>query len=429
MTATAPLARNLARDTREGRSQPGQELRRALYRARELGKLDAFVHLAGTLPADAPAGPLCGVPVGIEDTIFVRGMPCRAGSLMLEDFEPPIDAAVVEALLAAGAQVVGKTRVDEFGQEDDENEHGPRHPGHPQVRLRGSGAGAVAAVAAGVVPVALATDGGGAVRRSAAACGVAAYKPTRDAVSREGVIMGTSSLDEVAVVARDIEDLQLVAGTLSETAAAAPAGSGVTLGHLGRLPDGLRAAVQSLGWNLRECRELLPHLEKAPAAHAMIQSAEISSNLARFDGTLFGYRDEADEAGHVEAAIRARSQGFGTALKAQILLGTHVLSAGQYDGYFEQARKVRQLLVGELERLFETVDLLLLPVGKGSGEAAGIVPEQAAHDLLANLAGLPAVTLPGGGPAAGVQLMGPQFSDGELLERARELAAAADDSR
>lgn len=410
------------------------------------------------------AGPLTGVPLAHKDIFCTAGVTTTCASRMLEHFVPPYDATVVERLAAAGIVCVGKTNMDEFamGSSNETSYFGPvRNPWDTALSPGGSSGGSAAAVAAGLVPIATGTDTGGSVRQPAALCGITGFKPSYGRISRYGMIAFASSLDQAGLLALTAEDvalvLQAMAGfderdsTCADVAvpdyAAALAGGleGKTIGVPSEyFDDGLdpdyAAAVeaaldvyQQLGANIKSVS--LPNLALAVPTYYVVCPAEASSNLARFDGIRFGHRAAAAE--DLETLYkRTRSEGFGEEVQRRIMTGTYVLSAGYYDAYYLQAQKVRQLISNDLARCFEEVDVIAGPTTPTPAFALGAKVDDPVQMYLndiytvsANLAGLPAISLPCGsvqGLPAGLQLIGPHLAEAEVLNFAHRYQLETD---
>lgn len=414
--------------------------------------------------------PLAGVPVVIKDNICTAGMRTTAGSSVLSGFVPPYSATVVERLEAAGAVVVAKANCDEFGM-GSSNEHsafGPvRNPWDPARVPGGSSGGSAVAVAAGVAPLALGTDTGGSVRQPASFTGVMGYKPTYGVLSRYGVISYASSLDQVGVLARSEGDIRLAmssmmgrdprdattvdAAALQRAAGVHAAGDGDRLEGLrigivqelsgeGNAPGVLAAlermaeAMAAAGASLQQVS--LPHAQYGVPTYYLVATAEASSNLARYDGTLYGSRIGEDASGQEAVARRTRGHGFGPEVQRRVLMGTFALSAGSRHAYYDKAMRVRRVIADEFARAFEEVDLLLTPtaptVAFRIGERMDDPLSMYVGDVdscLANLVGVGALSIPAGegelGLPCGVQLVAPALRDDRLWSVARALESAA----
>jgi aspartyl-tRNA(Asn)/glutamyl-tRNA(Gln) amidotransferase subunit A len=432
--------------------------------------LRAFLHVCGDEArararaiderrGGAAAGPLAGVPVAIKDNLCTRGIPTTAGSRILAGYRPPYTATAVARLERAGAVVVGKTNCDEFamGSSTEHSAFGAtRNPWDPDRTPGGSSGGSAAAVAGGLVPVALGSDTGGSVRQPAALCGIVGLKPTYGRVSRFGLLAFASSLDQVGPMAATVEDAALI---LSVIAGADPADATCAEGpvpdYLGALTgeiDGLRVGVPrrlldaeadgmhagvrrafdaalerlaALGARVTDVE--LPHARYAVPVYYLIATAEASSNLARYDGVRYGAR-AAPGPDETLASMyeRTRAEGFGTEVKRRIILGTFVLSAGYYDAYYQKAQQVRTLIRRDYEEALTTVDAIAMPTSPTPafrlGERMADPLQMYLADVFtvsASLAGLPAISVPCGaadGPLpAGLQLTGRAFDEATLL--------------
>ena len=429
-------------------------------------RLNAFVRLRGDAAradaerADArraggvPISALDGIPVAIKDNLVKRGEPTTCASRILAGYVSPFDATAVARLEAAGAVIVGTTNLDEFamGSSTENSAFGPtRNPWNTDCTPGGSSGGSAAAVAAGVVPLALGSDTGGSIRQPAAFCGVVGVKPTYGRVSRWGLVAFASSLDQVGVFARSAADaasaLEVLCGhdrrdstSLPEPAPRLVAAlSGDVSGLVVGLPreyfagegaepavlDAVQRAVAELeaaGAKLREVS--LPHTRYAVAAYYLIANAEASSNLARYDGVRYGHR-AANVSNLTEMYLRSRSEGFGAEVKRRIVLGTYVLSAGYYDAYYRKAQQVRTLLRRDFEEAFRGCDLIATPTCPEVAFAIGSKSDDPlrmylsdVYTVSANLAGLPGVSLPCGalrGLPIGLQLLAPALDEATLL--------------
>ncbi|MBI3450726.1 MAG: Asp-tRNA(Asn)/Glu-tRNA(Gln) amidotransferase subunit GatA [Acidobacteria bacterium] len=411
----------------------------------------------------AAPGLLAGVPIALKDIIGTRGWETTCGSRILRNYVPVYDATATERLRRAGAVIIGKTNMDEFAM-GSSTEHSAfqvtRNPWDTDRVPGGSSGGSAAAVAAREVPGALGTDTGGSVRQPAAFTGVVGLKPTYGRVSRYGLVAFASSLDQIGPLARTVADcarlLQVVAGhdpsdmTSSHRevpdylAALARGVRGLRVGvPVEYFPEGLDAEVAA---SMERCHRILeeagaklvevslPQTRHAIATYYIIATAEASSNLARFDGVRFGYRANGAE------SLRAlyeetRGEGFGAEVRRRILLGTFVLSAGYYDAYYLKAQKVRALLRRDFENVWDQCDLLAVPTTPGPafrlGEKTDDPLAMYLSDIFtvtANLAGIPAISVPGGftrgGLPLGCQLLGKFFEESTLFAAGRVIEDA-----
>ncbi len=442
---------------------------------------DADVHAFNLVTADAARaaadavdrqvadgndpGPLAGVPVALKDNLCTRGVATTCSSRMLEGWEPPYDATVVQLLARAGAVAVGKTNLDEFamGSSTENSAFGPtRNPRDLSRVPGGSSGGSAAAVAADFAPVALGSDTGGSIRQPAALCGVVGLKPTYGLVSRYGLVAFASSLDQIGPMTRTVADaavvLDVIAGhdpadstsipeQLPSYAAAVGNGvAGLRVGLVTELNgDGIaadvaarvRAAADALAAAGAEVVEVsVPAVTYGLSAYYLIAPAEASSNLARYDGVRFGLRVDAPTTAEMMAATR--TAGFGAEVKRRIMLGTYALSAGYYDAYYGKAQRVRTLIARDFAAAYESVDVLLSPTSPTTAFAFGAKADPLAmylNDVCtipSNLAGHPAISVPFGtgddGLPVGVQLMGPALGEPVLLATAAVLEHAATDT-
>ena len=409
-------------------------------------------------PGAAEAGPLAGVPFAVKDNIAVRGFALSCGSALLRPLAAPYTATAVARLQAAGARVVGKTNLDEFGMgSSSENScfGAVRNPWNEALVAGGSSGGSAAAVAAGMVPFALGSDTGGSVRQPASFCGVYGLKPTYGAVSRFGLVAYASSLDVIGIAAGDaataraafeimrgVDPLDQSSVEYPEPPRRAPAPDALAVGIPEGVLEGVDPAVRDAVDATRErlegvgihCRPVaLGHLEHVVPAYYVIATAEASANLARYDGVRYGARAAGEEVPDAEElTVAARSAGFGAEVKLRILLGTYVLRSGFQEQYYQRAQRVRTLIRRACAAAFGEVDLLLLPTFPVLPFAAGAAGldafQQKQGDLftcIANLTGLPALALPSAvhaGLPVGVQLMAPHFREDLLFRVAAPLA-------
>jgi aspartyl-tRNA(Asn)/glutamyl-tRNA(Gln) amidotransferase subunit A len=430
----------------------------------EDGALARADDLDRRLAGGEPAGPLFGVPVALKSNMCLEGAVSCCGSKLLEGWRAPYTATFVQRLLDAGCVPVGMTNMDEFAMGSSGENSAVRPTRNPWDRERapgGSSSGSAAAVAAGMVPIALGSDTGGSVRQPAALVGVSGFKPTWGRVSRYGLVAFASSLDQVSPLARSARDLTLVLAAISgederdatcaQLAPVSPwTGSGVEglrVGVLGDLPQGMDPAVAErvevaidalVALGAVRVPVALPHLELAIPTYYVVATAEASSNLSRFDGVRFGRRAAGD--GTLQGMIAAtREAGFGAEVKRRILLGTYALSSGYYDAWYDRAARVRRLLRAGFDRAFEDVDVIALPTSPTTAFPLGERTEDPVamylSDVLtvpASLAGLPAASVPAGfaaGLPVGLQLIGPALEDARVLGVAEAFQQATDHHR
>ncbi|HXT32605.1 MAG TPA: Asp-tRNA(Asn)/Glu-tRNA(Gln) amidotransferase subunit GatA [Vicinamibacterales bacterium] len=431
------------------------------------GALHAFLHVddrgalerAARLDREPPANaPLLGVPVALKDNICTAGVRTTAASRLLEHYVPPYSAGVVERLERAGAVIIGKTNCDEFamGSSTEHSAFGPtRNPWAHDRIPGGSSGGSAAAVAAGMVPLALGSETGGSIRQPAALCGVLGLKTTYGRVSRYGLIAFGSSLDQIGPFARSADDLATLLGVIAghdgrdSTSADRPVPdyrealsddlSGVRIGVArALLQDGVEPAVlDAFNASLHELARAgavitdiaLPHASLAIPVYYLVANAEASSNLARFDGVRYGERVEAPTLTETYYRTRAR---FGAEAKRRIMIGTFVLSAGYYDAYYLKAQKVRTLIRRDYDEAFARVDLVAVPttptVAFRLGERTEDPLQMYLSDVFtaaANLAGLPAISVPVGLSKerlpVGLQLTARPFDEAALVRAAAAL--------
>ncbi|QKG91583.1 Asp-tRNA(Asn)/Glu-tRNA(Gln) amidotransferase subunit GatA [Halorubrum salinarum] len=422
--------------------------------------INAFVTEA-TIEGDGD-GPLAGTTVAVKDNISTEGIRTTCGSEMLADYVPPYSATVVDRLTEAGATVVGKTNMDEFGMgtTTETSAFGPtRNPVDTDRVPGGSSGGSAAAVAAGEADVALGSDTGGSVRCPAAFCGVVGIKPTYGLVSRYGLIAYANSLEQIGPIAGTVEEaaaaLDVIAGDdpndgttrdLREVEGADPDASyaaaadgdvaGLTVGVPTELFEGadervvetVEAAIDDLEAQGAETTEIsLPSVEHAVQAYYVIAMAEASSNLARFDGVRYGHRSDADGNWN-ESFAETREEGFGAEVKRRILLGTYALSAGYHDKYYEKAQDARAWVRRDFEDAFDDVDVIASPtmpvlpfeLGESLDDPLRMYLADA-NTTPVNLANLPAVSVPAGeadGLPVGLQLVGPKFGEETIVRAA-----------
>jgi aspartyl-tRNA(Asn)/glutamyl-tRNA(Gln) amidotransferase subunit A len=411
----------------------------------------------------APQSPVAGVPIALKDVLTTNGIRTTCGSKILEEYVPPYDCTAWTRLSGAGAVLMGKTNCDEFamGSSNENSAYGPVHnPWDLDAVPGGSSGGSAAAVAAGEVVWALGTDTGGSVRQPASLCGVVGLKPTYGLVSRYGLIAFASSLDTVGTFTRSVRDAAVLLGVMAgkdpRDATSLDAEIPDYLKGLGRDVTGLRVGVidgtfgdgvepgvrdavrtavdrlSSLGAEVGEVS--LPHADYALSAYYLIAPSEASSNLARYDGVRYGSRAEGDHTDSIAMMSATRGQGFGPEVKRRIMLGTYALSAGYYDAYYGQAQKVRTLIIRDYEAAFAAFDVLVSPTSPTTAFRIGERSEDPMAMYLsdvftipANLAGVPAISVPCGldsaGLPVGVQLTAPILGEPVLFRAAHALEA------
>jgi aspartyl/glutamyl-tRNA(Asn/Gln) amidotransferase A subunit len=419
------------------------------------GRVDSAVAAGEPLPS-----PLAGVPLALKDVFTTTDMPTTCGSKILEGWRSPYDATVTATLRAAGIPILGKTNMDEFamGSSTENSAYGPtRNPWDVDRVPGGSGGGSAAALAAFQAPLAIGSDTGGSIRQPAALTATVGVKPTYGTVSRYGLIACASSLDQGGPCARSVLDTamlhQVIAGhdprdstsvdaPVPDVVGAARAGAsgdlkGVRVGVVKQLrgegyqPGVLAsfgAAVEQLTALGAEVSEVdCPHFDHSLAAYYLILPSEVSSNLARFDAMRYGLR-VGDDGTHSAEEVMAltRAAGFGPEVKRRIMIGTYALSAGYYDAYYNQAQKVRTLIARDLERAYQSVDVLVSPATPTTafplGEKADDPLAMYLFDLCTlplNLAGHCGMSVPSGlspedGLPVGLQIMAPALADDRL---------------
>jgi aspartyl-tRNA(Asn)/glutamyl-tRNA(Gln) amidotransferase subunit A len=438
----------------------------AAIRERESGPepLNAFLAVAdeSALTVENPGGLLGGVPLAVKDNLATLDLDTTCGSKVLQGYRSPFEATVIRRARAEGAVVVGKTNMDEFamGSSTENSAYGPVLNPHDRTRVPGgSSGGSAAAVAAGLVPMALGSDTGGSVRQPAALCGVVGMKPTYGRVSRYGLVAYASSLDQVGTFGRTVADAARLLGVIAghddrdatsarrdvpDFEAATRRGvEGLVVGvpeeyvsdHLApAMRDSIDAAIQALGDAGAEVRPVsLPHAGHAIACYYVIAPAEASSNLSRYDGVRYGVRQaEPDLVSMYEAT---RSRGLGPEVKLRIMLGTYVLSAGYYDEYYGTAQRARRLITEDFGRVFSSgVDVIFTPTTPAPafeiGERTSDPVEMYLSDVFtvpANIAGIPGISVPIGrvrGLPVGGQILAPWWQEEPMLAAAGALEAA-----
>jgi len=419
--------------------------------------------------AAGTAAPLTGIPLAQKDIFCTQGIRTTCGSKMLDTFIAPYNATIVDKLQAAAPQgagmvMLGKANMDEFamGSSNETSFYGAvKNPWDLARVPGGSSGGSVAAVAAGLAPVATATDTGGSIRQPASLTNLTGIKPTYGRVSRYGMIAFASSLDQAGVVARSAADAAYVLQAMSgfdprdSTSVDRPVDDyvgalnspikGLKIGlpkeHFAEgLDAGSRGLIEAaikqfeaLGASVQEIS--LPSSPLSVPTYYVVAPAEASSNLARFDGVRYGHRAEGAKTLE-ELYKRSRGEGFGAEVQRRIMIGTYVLSHGYYDAYYLKAQKVRRLIYEDFKRAFERVDLVLGPTATGTAFKLGSKTDDPVamylndiYTIAANLAGIPAMSLPCGfvdGLPVGMQLMGNFFDEARMLNVAHQYQQATD---
>ena len=424
-----------------------------------LSRVDSALEQADSIDAQIARGeelgPLAGVPIALKDNLNLTGTLTTAGSKILEHYRSPYSATVVNKLLGGGVIPVGKTNMDEFAQGSSTEKSAFQLTRNPHDLSRvpgGTSGGSAAAVSAGFVPLALGTDTGGSVRQPAAFCGTLGFKPTYGRISRYGVVATASSLDQVGALARSSADLAALLDLISGhdpldatslevlprfTEALKSGVRGMRFGYIkeslgGANSSGVNAALErvrvvleGLGATFGEIS--LPALEYNIAAYYIINTAEISSNLARYDGMVYSSRVQTSDFN--SSMSQSRGQGFGPEVLKRILMGTYALSSGYYDAFYSKALKVRRLIANDFARAFEEFDVLVTPTSPfpafkfGEFSSDPLAMYLADVDTVSlNLAGLPGISVPAGMELLegshlpiGIQFIGPVLGDERLL--------------
>ena len=421
--------------------------------------------LAAAEAADSgkATGPLAGIPLGIKDLFATQGVATTAGSRILKGFQPPYESTVTANLRRAGAGMLGKLNMDEFamGSSNETSAYGPvispwkrNDGGNAALTPGGSSGGSAAAVAAGIAPGVTGTDTGGSIRQPAAFTGICGIKPTYGRCSRWGIVSFASSLDQAGPMAKTVRDCAILLGAMAgfdpkdSTSLDVPVPdweAGLSSNLKGKrvgipmeyridgVPDEINALWdKGIEW-LKDAGATpveisLPHTKYALPTYYIIAPAEASSNLARYDGVRYGLRVEGVKTlDDMYSATRAA--GFGAEVKRRIMIGTYVLSAGFYDAYFTKAQRVRALIKQDFARAFEQCDVILTPTAPsaafGIGEKLSDPLAMYLNDVFAvpaSLAGLPAMSVPGGldgqGLPLGLHLIGPELDEQIVLNAA-----------
>jgi aspartyl-tRNA(Asn)/glutamyl-tRNA(Gln) amidotransferase subunit A len=409
---------------------------------------------------------LTGIPLAIKDLICTRGVKTTCASKILDNFIPPYDAVVVEKLNAGGAVMLGKVNMDEFAMgSSTENSgfHITKNPWNLAHVPGGSSGGSAAAVAADMCLGSLGSDTGGSIRQPASHCGVVGVKPTYGRVSRFGLVAFASSLDQIGPLAKDVMDAAILLKTISgydprdSTSVnrevedypallsrnikglkiGIPEEYHTSNGVSGDVLSAIDSAVEIFKNTGAEMVDIsLPHTRYGVAAYYLIAPAEASSNLARYDGVKYGFRDPAAES-LMDMYRQTRSKGFGAEVQRRIILGTYALSAGYYDAYYKKASQIRTLIKNDFARAFESCDIILAPVAPTPAFKIGENVDDPlsmylsdVFTLSANLAGIPGMSVPCGfskdGLPIGLQLMGNYFDEPTILRAAYHFEQATE---
>jgi aspartyl-tRNA(Asn)/glutamyl-tRNA(Gln) amidotransferase subunit A len=435
-------------------------------------KLNAFITLneeeslkkANNLDNIAGSGSLAGIPIAQKDLFCTKDLKTTCGSNMLSNFIPPYSATVIKNLENAGCISVGKTNMDEFamGSSNETSFYGNvQNPWGENLVPGGSSGGSAAAVAAGIVPAASGTDTGGSIRQPASLCGISGLKPTYGRISRWGMIAFASSLDQAGPMARTAEDCALLLNEMCShdekdttsideaipdfTENLNSSIQGLKIGlvkefDLSKLDNDVvqifeesKKHYESLGAEFIEIS--LPNISLSVPTYYVVAPAECSSNLSRFDGVKFGKRCD-NPKDLEELYIKTRSEGFGDEVKRRILIGSYVLSAGFYDAYYKKAQQVRRLIKNDFDSAFKNVDIIMSPTTRGAAFEAGSKGDDPIQMYLedlftipANLAGLPAMSIPNGmvdNKPIGLQLIGNFLDESRLLQAAHNFQISTD---
>ena len=435
-------------------------------------ELNAFITLneeealkkANNFDNNPSSGSLAGIPIAQKDLFCTKDLKTTCGSNMLSNFIPPYSATVIENLENAGCISVGKTNMDEFamGSSNETSFYGNvQNPWGKNLVPGGSSGGSAAAVASGIVPAASGTDTGGSIRQPASLCGITGLKPTYGRISRWGMIAFASSLDQAGPMARTAEDCALLLNEMCShdekdttsideaipdfTENLNSSIKGLKIGlvkefDLSKLDNDVvqvfeesKKHYESLGAEFIDIS--LPNVSLSVPTYYVVAPAECSSNLSRFDGVKFGKRCD-NPKDLEELYIKTRSEGFGDEVKRRILIGSYVLSAGFYDAYYKKAQQVRRLIKNDFDSAFKSVDIIMSPTTRGAAFKAGSKGDDPIQMYLedlftipANLAGLPAMSIPNGmidKKPIGLQLIGNFLDESRLLQAAHNFQISTD---
>jgi len=395
--------------------------------------------------------PLWGIPMAIKDNVLIKGKTCSAGSRMLQNYKASYDATAIKKLKSAGAVFLGRTNMDEFamGASTENSAYGATKNPYDLTRVSGgSSGGSAAAVAMDGCLGALGSDTGGSIRQPASFCGIVGLNPTYGAVSRSGLIAMASSFDQIGPMAKTVEDAEIIFNAIKgkDVMDSTSVDFDDTGNQNGKLKIGLlkydkkgvdkeinesmeksAKIFKDLGYEISEIE--LPNIKYSVPCYYILVPAEVSSNLARFDGVKYGLFKEGKSL--TEDYMKTREAGFGLETRRRIILGTYVLSAGYYDAYYAKAQKVRELIKRDFENVFKNVDAIISPISPSVafkiGEKANDPLKMYLEDIFtapAKMAGLPAISIPFGhnaeGLPIGLQIIAPRFGEKLLFEMGKK---------
>ena len=403
----------------------------------------------------SPLSIIDGIPVAVKDNIHSTGFPTTCGSRILANYQPVFDSTAVERIKKSGGIIIGKTNLDEFAMGSTTENSALRKTRNPWDTRRvpgGSSGGSASAVAAGMAPLALGSDTGGSIRQPAAFCGVTGIKPTYGIVSRYGLVAYASSLDQIGPISRDVYGsaalLSIIAGHDNRDSTSLTINSSDYTKTIDTDPGRMRAVYfpeildkmePEILRNFRKSLDIMksagieimevpfPAIEYVIATYYFIATAEACSNLSRYDGVKYGYRGDRQN-NYEEMLLSTRSKGFGSEVKKRILLGNFVLSSGYYDEYYRKAQKTRSYIMREIKKVLTASDFIFMPstpdtafrFGEGLDDPLKIYLADVTT-VLANLAGLPAISVPSGivkGMPAGFQIIGGPLSEEKIFQAA-----------
>ncbi len=402
-----------------------------------------------------PLSVISGIPVGIKDNILVKDIKCTGGSNILSNYIAPYDATVVKKLKKEGAVILGKANMDEFavGSSGEHSAFGPTKNPYDIERVPGgSSSGPAAIVSDNLVVYSLGSDTGGSIRLPASFCGVVGFKPSYGMVSRSGLMAMSSSLDQIGPLAKTVSEAQIIFNVIrgkdskdSTTIDVAPKENKIDLSRLriglakeyfegvdDRIVNRVNEVIKKIEKKGAVVKDIsLPHTKYALATYYVIMTAELSSNLARYDGIKYGYSAKLEQNDLMNVYLKSRETGFGDEVRRRIMLGTYVLSAGYYDAYYVRAQKVRTLIKQDFEESFKKVDIIITPSSPTLpfklGEKINDPLTMYLSDILTvplNLAGLPGISIPCGlidGLPTSFQVIANNFEDDKLLEISKSL--------